>query len=278
MRIWFLGWVCLWGGCVEPLAPASQLVLLQRVPLDERLREISGTAYVADELFAHNDSGDGANLYRVDAATGSILEVHSYNLPARDWESLAVDETHLFIGDFGNNSGTRTDLRIFKIPLAELGATTPSLDTLALRFAAQEQPPVPDSLHDFDVEASYVQGDSLWLFSKNRSGSGSRVYVMPKTAGTYVLTPRHHLALPGSVTGADRRPDGAVALCGYRMNGDWRPFLRIYPRGLLADRWIDTSLPDLQIESVVWHGTNELLLGAEGEGAAHPTLLRIGLE
>ena len=32
-----------------------------------------------------------------------------------DWEDITQDETHIYIADFGNNNGNRTDLKIYKI-------------------------------------------------------------------------------------------------------------------------------------------------------------------
>ena len=259
----------------EPPPPAA-ITLQQSTELDTRLREISGLAWTGTELYAQNDSGNDPKIYRLDPETSSVLGSFELDLPNRDWEDLAVDDSYLYIGDFGNNLGNRTDLSIFRIALVEIAQPDATVDTLHFSFALQAQPPLPSSDHNFDVEGFYVQQDSIQLFSKNRSGDGSQRYVFSAAPGEYLLLPRATLDLPGTVTGADRLPTGEVALCGYRFeNNAFTPFIRYYPEGLNGPHLQFTDLPPVQMESIVLLNATTILTASEGEGSAEPTLFRL---
>ena len=83
--------------------------------------ETSGLLLHNNELWTHNDSGGEAKLFSIDTTNGNVIRsVTILNSQNIDWEDLCKDETHAYIGDFGNNSGTRQNLRIYKISLADL--------------------------------------------------------------------------------------------------------------------------------------------------------------
>ena len=68
------------------------------------------------KIIKHNDRGDAANLYDIDGLSCSLLRIILItNATNEDWEDLAEDEDHIYIGDFGNNDGNTTNLRIYKI-------------------------------------------------------------------------------------------------------------------------------------------------------------------
>lgn len=84
--------------------------------LSDTLIETSGLTFFNNQLWTHNDSGNNNELYLVNTETGNVLKtVKVSNAVNIDWESMAQSETHLFVGDFGNNSGARQDLNILKL-------------------------------------------------------------------------------------------------------------------------------------------------------------------
>jgi hypothetical protein len=78
--------------------------------------ESSGIAYTDRALWTHNDSGNASDFFKVDTVSGALLQKISItNFPNNDWEDITADSNYIYIGDFGNNNGTRTDLRVLKL-------------------------------------------------------------------------------------------------------------------------------------------------------------------
>ena len=86
--------------------------------LPANVLETSGLEVGPDGCFwTHNDSQNPAELYCIDT-TGTIQRtVQVVGDINNDWEELAKDdEGNLYIGNFGNNTIDRENLRIVKIP------------------------------------------------------------------------------------------------------------------------------------------------------------------
>src|SRR3712207_6165966 len=83
----------------------------------QQVKESSGLELAPDEtaFWTHADSGNPPKIYRVNTA-GKLLQTYDIpNTTNLDWEDLAKDnQGYLYIGDFGNNSNTRKDLRIYR--------------------------------------------------------------------------------------------------------------------------------------------------------------------
>jgi hypothetical protein len=84
--------------------------------LDDSLRESSGLNFFNGKLYTFNDSGNTSELFQIDPQSGKIQKKLQTKLRNEDWESLTNDGEKFYIGDFGNNLGTRKDLKIYKIP------------------------------------------------------------------------------------------------------------------------------------------------------------------
>src|SRR6056297_4303255 len=82
-------------------------------PLNDAMSESSGLINIQGRFITHNDSGGESILYEIDTLSGEIARmVTVIGTENTDWEDLASDDTYIYIGDFGNNAGNRTDLRI----------------------------------------------------------------------------------------------------------------------------------------------------------------------
>lgn len=144
----------------------------KKLSVDPRLKEISGIEFDKSmQLWAINDSGDDAKLYRL-ADDGSIAkEVLVTNAKNIDWEDMTQNDFgHFFLGDFGNNKQERKWLTIYKIenPIDIKGETT---EAEIIKFTYPElgdQPVAPDK-RNFDLEAFVSFGRHLYLFTKNRT-------------------------------------------------------------------------------------------------------------
>src|SRR5207249_2394700 len=83
--------------------------------LDQSLYESSGLAK-ADSVFlwTMNDDGNAAVIYLINQRGENIFSFRDSLLHNHDWEDLAEDSVHFFIGDFGNNNNQkRKDLLIY---------------------------------------------------------------------------------------------------------------------------------------------------------------------
>lgn len=142
-------------------------------------------------FWTHNDSGNSPTLYCVDTLGNTTREVTVNGVVNTDWEELAKSNNGtLYVGDFGNNSLNRTDLRIHIIP--EMDTNTVNADVEgAIEFSFPDQynyPPNGD-YGNFDMEAMLWWNDTLHLFSKDRSlpnTEHTKRYKLPATAGSYV--------------------------------------------------------------------------------------------
>ena len=84
--------------------------------LPDEVDENSGLAYLNGKLWTINDSGGLPVLYALDTTNGQIVQrIAIANAVNIDWESLADDDQYIYIGDFGNNSGNRDDLSIYRV-------------------------------------------------------------------------------------------------------------------------------------------------------------------
>lgn len=190
--------------------------------LSNTVNETSGLIFYKSELWTHNDSGNKASLYSIDTISGDVIRsVNIKNAKNRDWEDLCKDENYAYIGDFGNNSGMRDDLKIYKISLSELSDTNKkSVESEIINFTYNKNiyPPKFTKKHNtnFDCEAFIAFGDSLYLFSKNWENQKTYLYSLPKTPGTYTTNLCDSLDTEGLICSADYNLNtNTIALIGY---------------------------------------------------------------
>ena len=204
------------GSCAYAVTYYNPLL---RAPFAAGIAESSGMVLSGGKLWTHNDSGNPAQIFSVDTNTGAILQtVYVDNFPNTDWEDIAADSAFIYIGNFGNNNGTRRDLSILKIAKANIGtAAVVHLNAQEIAFSYTDQTSYTSTTTtNFDCEALLVRGDSLYLFTKNYGDNQTRVYKLPKTPGTYAVTPYTHFNTNGLITGADYNPvTREVVLVGY---------------------------------------------------------------
>src|SRR5687767_14003876 len=85
------------------------------------LKECSGMIELSDGRFlAHNDSGNKPYLYLFSSKKEDPKVIKVKNVANNDWEEITEDDDYIYIGDFGNNGGTRRNLMIYKIKKSEI--------------------------------------------------------------------------------------------------------------------------------------------------------------
>lgn len=260
------------GSCVYGPSSAAPVLLSS---LSDSLKELSGLIKVCSNLLGHNDGGNADRLFHLQGNTGSILSSAALPFSLTDWEDLAVSPTHVFLGDFGNNTGQRDTLSIYRMALSEVcSGNIQSIDTLRFWYADAPAGTFHPDSHNLDCEAMAVYRDSLWLFSKNRIGNQVRIYGLPPLPGLYGIQALDSIAVDGQITGADLVGDSSMALVGYAPPF-YVPFLILGFASDLGPPWkgclrridLGSILQMGQLEAVCfWSGT-ELRLGSEAVSA-----------
>ena len=85
-------------------------------------------------LIGHNDSGDDPILYEFNMEGDLLRRLYIDEAKHKDWEDITSDGDHIYIGDFGNNAGSRERLVIYKVPMPVQGMTNVSLTAKAHRY------------------------------------------------------------------------------------------------------------------------------------------------
>lgn len=262
----------------EPELPPYQLTVYNpnfRYLLPKEVAETSGLAYFNGKLWTINDSGGKAIVYGLDPLSGKIVQrITIRNASNNDWESLAQDGDFLYIGDFGNNSGNRNDLKIYKVAwknFPETGDGIVDAERITFRYDDYKGPIEKRKNNNFDCEAFFAAGDSLYLFSKNWENQQCRLYALPKIPGNFKTHKKASFDTRGMITGADINTiTGEVILTGY-VNKTWVPFLW-YLSGYHdhqffsgKTRRIDlVNLSATQIESIVFTDSVNGVITSEG--------------
>jgi hypothetical protein len=175
-------------------------------------------------LWVHNDSGDSARFFALDANGALLAEVRVDGARNVDWEDITTDDAgHLYIGDFGNNRNMRRDLCVYVVDEPDvLGAKVPLLRvpvlrTLRFRYADQTAFPDGDRLN-FDCEAMFWEGGALWLLTKHRSDIRTTLYRLdPNSSAEQVLEPLAGADIGSPVTAAGLSRDGRfLAVLSYQ--------------------------------------------------------------
>lgn len=190
--------------CIPREEPVATLHLDNRQELPVLLQENSGMTQVGDLIWFINDGGNEPALYGYSAEQDSVLRtVTVKDAVNTDWEEITQNEEYLFIGDFGNNAGDRTDLRIYRINKNDLFAGT---DTVVpsgiIAFSYSDQTSFTPMVENtpFDCEAFIATEDSLLLFTKDWQSYNTRIYSLSTAPGTQTAKFRTQWTVSGLVT------------------------------------------------------------------------------
>lgn len=252
------------------------------------VRETSGLVFYNGKLWTHNDSNHLPIIYAIDTATAEVVNrITLTNAVNVDWEEITMDDTYLYIGDFGNNRGTRTDLGIYRIPLEYLHHEGDvDVEAAYIGFSYPDQTSFESgNSHNFDCEAFIAYNDNLYLFSKNRGDQHTKLYRLPAQPGTYVADLIDTFNSKGLITGSTLHADGnELVLVGY-VNQIWTPFIWIMDNFEAPDFFggnhLRLDIIDLvatQIEAVCYYDEKQLFISSEQRPGANPRLFRLDLE
>ncbi|MCW1961368.1 hypothetical protein [Chryseobacterium viscerum] len=156
--------------------------------LNDKIEETSGLDILNGKLYTFNDSGNPAELFEIDKNNGEIIRTLKTNLINNDWEALANDGENFYIGDFGNNAGTRKNLMIYKVPYERLDTSINikipgserALDGTTISFYYPEQTEFisKNTKNDFDAEAMIYLNGKLHIFTKEWASKATSHYIV----------------------------------------------------------------------------------------------------
>lgn len=188
------------GGAAEGTAPTTTAVVTttteaaptpdelaaavcagRRVPGRQRLaepelNELSGLVSLDSGLWAHNDSGDTARVFRLDEAGVTQAIVTLEGVEAFDWEDMSgagPSAGELFVGDIGDNAGARTEVQVHRFavpdpaPTGEVTIPAADIQTITLTY--------PDGARDAEALLVDPVTRDLVIVHK-RFGGASEVY------------------------------------------------------------------------------------------------------
>ncbi len=226
--------------------------------------------------WVHNDSGDQTRLYPITSSGRLHTSARSSDAPGvlvggvvnSDWEAIAVDASgHLIIGDVGNNSNGRRDLALHYVVEPEPTAGfTPLLRSVFFRYPEQKSWPAAKDDFNYDCEGIFTRGDTVYLVTKRRSDTLTRLYRLdhPRSGVVNDLTPIADFDIRGRATSADATPDGQrLAILTYDAVWLFEPA---------------TPGTDTWFEGAVWWLPFKGVKGAEGICFTDPDTLLIAAE
>ncbi|MDQ3322308.1 MAG: hypothetical protein M3525_07750 [Acidobacteriota bacterium] len=184
-------------------------------------------------FWTHNDSGDGAFLFAINAKGEKLGTWKVANAKNKDWEDIAAfkndkGECFLYVGDIGNNERLKSEMTIYRVrepKVSDANKSSSKKNPVETENAAAIKFDYPDMRRDAETLLVHPQTGDIYVLSKSFS-QPSGVY---KLAANYDLNKTNTLekiadfavpAIPnGFLTGGDISPDGRrVVLCDY-FNG-----------------------------------------------------------
>lgn len=179
----------------------AQENLQTRGQLPDEVFETSGLIFFNESLITHNDSGNEPILYELDTLNLSIKRrITISNVDNIDWEAITQDEEYIYIGDFGNNLGTRVDLAIHRISKEDF-ISFDAVEATSINFSYEDQEDFTNNGNsDWDAEAFFIFNNQFVILTKQWKSFGSVAYTLPITPGVHVANRVGAIADVGLVT------------------------------------------------------------------------------
>lgn len=237
--------------------------------LPENVLESSGLIYYNNRLITHNDSGNSSQLYELDSLGSQILRTITINNATNiDWEDITQDDTYIYIGDFGNNSGNRQDLRIYRIKKSEFDNFS-SVNAEIINFTYEDQTDHSETQNsDWDAEALADFNDQLLIFTKQWQSNGTVVYSIPKVPGSFSATNMGFYDSSGLITGVTyNKSSNVIMLLGY--SPQLQPFIvridKPSPNFSFngTEEKIDLGIGFSQVEGITYSDANTYYISSE---------------
>ena len=263
---------------LNTLLLVAQQTVTEVGALPDAIDESSGLIFFNDRLVTHNDSGNGAILYELDTLSLEIVrEVSIINVENNDWEALTQDDNYIYIGDIGNNNGTRKNLAVYRIA-KETYLESDTVSAENINFAYEGQEDFNDNGDsNWDAEALVSIGGQLVIFTKQWQSNGTVAYAIPNVPGDHIASAIGTLNDIGLVTDATYdNQSNELYLLGY--SSILTPFLLKYSEVTLSEIFsnpeseIDLGLSFVQTEGITKVSDNKLFITSEYFSRQSPSI------
>ena len=134
--------------------------------LSDSLQESSGLTNLDGRLFSFNDSGNTSEIFEITPGSSYIKKTFQTGLRNIDWEAITNDGENFYVGEFGNNLGTRKDLKIYQIPFRNDSLIVDSIKTIPFFYPEQTDFTPKNINNNFDAEAMIFSDGNIHLFTK----------------------------------------------------------------------------------------------------------------
>ncbi len=259
----------------SPAATAKKIT-----KLDNQVDETSGLIFHDNSFWTINDSGDKPKLYRLDSSTGEVTQtVRLSNAKNNDWEDITQDEHYIYIGDTGNNNGSRKTFQIYKVAKSSITSEADiSVEAEIIEFSYEDQPSLLIAYaHDFDCEALAIINGKLTLFTKNWSSNNTNCYQIEPTGAAKKIA---SFESNGLITGAHyNTSNDELVMVGYQRSDKKEPFIfRIasYSEAAKTFRYNLPGLAGYQTESICMIDQN-IYITNEANGSGNQSLFLVNL-
>jgi len=244
-----------WGvGAEERPGPRSEVVTTFS---DPEIVESSGLVVTRDRVLTTNDSGDEGRVFVVDPSSGRTVGVTRWSDAPTDVEALApAGEDAVWVGDIGDNTGSRESISVTRVPVADRDQTV-TAPAVTLTY--------PGPARDAEALVAHPRTGRLLVLTKGVfAGQAWAAPARLEPGASYRL--RRVGEVPGLVTDAAFLPDGRHVL------------VRTYSRAILLGfpSWEEKASWQLpaqpQGEGIAVSPEGEVHLSTEG---LHQPLLRV---
>lgn len=152
----------------------------QTAVLADSLDENSTLDFFRGKLFTINDSGGTSEIFEIDKKSGKLKNKFATNLKNEDWEAITSDSTNFYVGEFGNNLGSRKNLKIYKIPFDSIKNSNKLSSSKEIPFYYPEQDDFTkrNTNNDFDAEAMVFLNGKIHLFTKEWVSKKTTHYII----------------------------------------------------------------------------------------------------
>ncbi|MFL5810532.1 MAG: SdiA-regulated domain-containing protein [Flavisolibacter sp.] len=246
---------------------------LMKKELPAELKEISGIAKDGNFLWAITDNKK-RTIYKLDLSGNLVQQIEVSNAAFEDVEAVTSDRDYVYVGDVGDNNGTRSTRSIMRIPKSSIGnnsQATASGEMISFTFPDEGEVKNKKS-NNYDCEAMISFKDSLYVFTKRRDDMKTELYALPKSPGSYTARSISIFKTKGLVTDAAvNKSNNEIALVGYD-EGHTKPFIWILSNFKGNDFFsgnherfdlTNEKQLDWQVEGISYGDGNHLFLSCE---------------
>lgn len=148
--------------------------------LSDSLEESSGLTNINGRIFSFNDSGNTSEIFEITPGSSHIKKTFQTGLKNIDWEAMTNDGENFYIGEFGNNLGSRKDLKVYEIPFKNDSIIVDSIKTIPFFYPEQNDFTSKNVNNNFDAEAMIFLDGNIHIFTKEWITNTVSHYVIDK--------------------------------------------------------------------------------------------------